>query len=319
MTRSGLAVAAAVLLLLLGASAIALWSQFRREGRLSARLEAVRLAERTGLDANRQGAAVGLSGAVAAAGSAIAKSGLLSRNTLAALEQTLAATNVRGSNALGLFVGMKIFMLFFMPVVAFSLLQHFNMSPLMRNVGTAGAALGGLLAPDWWIGWRYKKYLRAVTNGLADAMDLMVICAEAGLSFEPAMTRVAREIQSAHPAVSQEFGLTASEFRVSADSKVALRNMATRTNLDGIKRMTATLAQTMKYGTPLSDALRVLSAEMRHELLIRYETRAARLPVLLTMPMILFILPCIFLIVGGPAAIQVSHSFHHDQPVQQDR
>jgi tight adherence protein C len=74
--------------------------------------------------------------------------------------------------------------------------------------------------------------------------------------------------------------------------------------------MCQTLAQTLKYGTPLGDALRVLSAEMRHEMLIRYETRAARLPVLLTIPMILFILPCIFLIVGGPAVIQVTHSLH---------
>ena len=86
---------------------------------------------------------------------------------------------------------------------------------------------------------------------------------------------------------------------------MALTNMGVRTGLEGIKRMASVLVQTMKYGTPLSDALRVLSAEMRQEMLIRYETRAARLPVLLTIPMILFILPCIFLIVGGPAAIQV--------------
>ena len=95
------------------------------------------------------------------------------------------------------------------------------------------------------------------------------------------------------------------------DSTVALNNMAVRTGLEGLKRMTSVLVQTMKYGTPLSDALRVLSAEMRQEMLIRFETRAARLPVLLTLPMILFILPCIFLIVGGPAAIQVMGSYHH--------
>lgn len=138
----------------------------------------------------------------------------------------------------------------------------------------------------------------------------MVICAEAGLGFEPAINRVAAEIRQAHPAISEEFGKTASELRVAADSRMALINMGKRTGLESIKRMTSMLVQTMRYGTPLGDALRVLSAEMRQEMLIRYETRAARLPVLLTIPMILFILPCIFLIVGGPAVVQVMKTMH---------
>ena len=93
---------------------------------------------------------------------------------------------------------------------------------------------------------------------------------------------------------------------------MALNNLGSRTGLEGVKRMTSMLAQTMKYGTPLTDALRVLSAEMRHDMLIQFETRAARLPVLLTIPMILFILPCIFMIVGRSGVyIQVMQNFHH--------
>jgi tight adherence protein C len=307
-TKPHLVIALLIILLVLGAGAFGIWYQLRRQSRLTERLEAIRQTDHISLDGSRAESITGIASVVAALGSAVASSGLLSRNTIAGLERTLVSTGIRGSSALGLFLGMKVLMLLFMPVLTLVALLHFDVSPMMRNLGTAGSALVGLLGPDWYVGWKYQRYLSAITFGLADALDLMVICAEAGLSFEPAMSRVAHEIRAAHPAVSQEFGQTASEFRVVADSKIALNNMGTRTNLDGIKRMTQTLAQTLKYGTPLSDALRVLSAEMRHEMLIRYETRAARLPVLLTIPMILFILPCIFLIVGGPAVIQVMHS-----------
>jgi tight adherence protein C len=90
-----------------------------------------------------------------------------------------------------------------------------------------------------------------------------------------------------------------------ADSRVALANMGNRTGIDGLTRLGTTLIQSMQYGTPLSHAMRVLSAEMRQETLTRFETRAARLGVLLTLPMIVFILPCVFMVVGGPAAVQV--------------
>jgi tight adherence protein C len=296
--------------LALGAGASVVWHKLRRQARLAARLSSVRNADSSLSFITGQTQVGGVAGLVASFGSAIARSRILSPNTVAGLEQTLSSTGLRGPSALGLFIGTKLLLLVFMPMLAIAALPGLGLSPLLRNVSIAGAALAGLLGPDWWIGQRYKRYLRALAQGLPDAMDLMVICAEAGLSFEAAITRVAAEIRAAHPAVSQELSQTANELRVAPDSRVALTNMGGRTGVEGIKRMAAVLAQTMKYGTPLSDALRVLSAEMRHEMLIRYETRAARLPVLLTIPMILFILPCIFLIVGGPAAIQVMKSFH---------
>jgi tight adherence protein C len=93
--------------------------------------------------------------------------------------------------------------------------------------------------------------------------------------------------------------------QVMSDSVLALTQLGTRTGLDSLKRIAMTLAQTLQYGTPLTDALRILSADMRQEALVRYEEKAARLPVMLTLPMIVFILPCVFIIVGGPAVIQV--------------
>jgi tight adherence protein C len=308
MSRTSLLAALLVMLVLLGAAVAVVTYSLQRRGRLNARLRAVR---QTGGDAEAAKSDFGAAGLIALIGNAVARSGLLSAKTIGGLEHTLASTGLRGSSALGYFIGAKILLLLLVPLLALDVLQRFEVSSLIRNLCVAGAAVVGLLGPDWWVGRRHRKYLQAVLNGLPDALDLMVICAEAGLGFEPAINRVASEIQTAHPAISQEFGQTASELRIVENSSVALANLGSRTGLEGVKRMTSMLAQTMKYGTPLTDALRVLSAEMRQDMLIRFETRAARLPVLLTIPMILFILPCIFMIVGGPAYIQVMQNFHH--------
>jgi tight adherence protein C len=122
--------------------------------------------------------------------------------------------------------------------------------------------------------------------------------------------RVATELHNAHSEVAEELGQTANELQLISDSRVALTNLGVRTGIDGYKRLGTTLIQTMQYGTPLTEALRQLSAEMRQDSLTRFEARAARLPVLLTMPMILFILPCVFLIAAGPAIIQIMRAFN---------
>ena len=169
----------------------------------------------------------------------------------------------------------------------------------------------GLLAPDWLIGHQRKRYLGRIEHGLPDALDMLVICAQAGLGLGPAIIRVAAELQHSYREIALELEKTANELQVMSDSRMAILNLGTRTGLDSLKRLSTTLAQTLQYGTPLSDALRVLSAEMRQEMLTRFEARAARLPVLLTMPTIIFIMPCVFLIAGGPAMIQMMHTFGH--------
>jgi len=305
-----LALVCALIAVLLWGATEAVLFQLKRQERLRQRLLAIRRPTTALINAGETQQVRGLLGIIGAIGSGVARSGLLSQKTMAELTNTLGASGLRGPGALGVFVGAKLLLLIVMPLLAWVALQRFGLSPLVRNASIAGAALVGLLGPDWWVRRRHKQYLDAIQAGLPDALDLMVICAEAGLGFEPAINRVAVEIRGAHPAISEEFGKTASELRVVSDSRVALVNMGTRTGLDSLKRMGSMLTQTMRYGTPLGDALRVLSAEMRHEMLMRFEARAARLPVLMTIPMILFILPCIFLIVGGPAAIQVMRTMH---------
>jgi tight adherence protein C len=169
----------------------------------------------------------------------------------------------------------------------------------------AAAAGIGLLAPDKIVQHLRKRYLRALEAGMPDAMDMMVICGQAGLGLEASVERVGIEIHHAHPVVAEELIRTAHEMQVNADTRVALANFGKRTGLDSARRLAAMLIQSIQYGTPLSVALRTLSAEQRQEMLARFEAKAGRLPVLLTLPMIIFILPCVFLIVAGPAMVDV--------------
>lgn len=241
-------------------------------------------------------------------GLAVARSGLLSNRTLEELRHTLRMAGIRDKGALAVFVGTKLLSLvgFFAGVLAASRVLRFGM--LHGLIAAAIAAAFGLLLPDILIQQRRKRFIRKVEAGLAEALDLMVICADAGLSLEPGLTRVAAELQLTHPAVSQELTLTAQEMRISGNIRDSLAGLGQRTGLDNLKRLASTLIQTLQYGTPLTQALRTLSAEMRQEQLTRFEERAARLPVLLTLPMILFILPCVFLVVGGPAVLRLFSS-----------
>jgi tight adherence protein C len=184
-------------------------------------------------------------------------------------------------------------------------LRGVSLPPIASIFCVVASGIMGLLFPDMVVRYRRKRYLQRVEQGLPDALDLLVICSQAGLGLTTAITRVAEEMQIGGQEVGLELALAANELQLMADSRVALANMGNRTGIDGLTRLGTTLIQSMQYGTPLSHAMRVLSAEMRQETLTRFETRAARLGVLLTLPMIVFILPCVFMVVGGPAAVQV--------------
>ena len=246
--------------------------------------------------------------AVMELGCAVMQSGLLPGRTRAELQQTLSAAGFRGANALALFVGSKLTMLFGLPLAAWIAANRMELAPLTGLIVTVAAGIFGLVGPDMLIQRMRKNYLKRLETGMSDALDLMVICAQAGLSLEPAMTRVSVELRTVHPEMCAELATTVRELEMMPDSAAALANLGKRTGLESLVRLTSTLIQTMQYGTPLTDSLRTLSNEMRTASLTRFEERAARLPVLLTLPMIMFVLPCVFMIVGGPAAIQIGRS-----------
>lgn len=292
---------------------LALVRHAKREERLRDRL---RMANGTFVARSAQSAAARpMAGAVlarlvASVGARIASSGVLSRKTVDELEKALTVAGMSGRSALGMFIGCKILLLVALPLIAVVVTQNVEMDAMLGNLLPAAAAVVGLVGPDMVVRKLRDGYVKKVEAALPDALDMLLICTQAGLPLEPALTRVALEIRTAHPQIAWEFEQTVNEMQMNSDSRVALTNLGERTGLESVRRLTTTLVQTMQYGTPLGEALRTLGAEMRNETLIRFEEKAARLPVLLTLPMVGFVLPCIFIVVAGPAGLRLAAAFH---------
>ena len=184
-------------------------------------------------------------------------------------------------------------------------------TPIKRYGLVAMTFILSYKAPDLFLNNKIKKRSDAIRKGLPDALDLLVICAEAGLTVDAAFHRVARELGKAYPELGDEFTLTAIELGFLSERRAAFENLAMRVKLDAVKGVVTTMVQTEKYGTPLASALRVLSAEFRNERMMRAEEKAARLPAIMTIPLILFILPTLFVVILGPAACSISDAFKH--------
>jgi tight adherence protein C len=180
-----------------------------------------------------------------------------------------------------------------------------DMTPFKRAAASCAALILGYKAPDLFIQNKISKRSDAIRKGLPDALDLLVICAEAGLTVDAAFARVAKELGRAYPELGDEFQLTGIELSFLTERRQAFENLATRVALEAVRGVVTTMIQTEKYGTPLASALRVLSAEFRNERMMRAEEKAARLPAIMTIPLILFILPVLFIVILGPAACSI--------------
>lgn len=178
-----------------------------------------------------------------------------------------------------------------------------------RFVPAIGAALLGFYAPKLYLKNAGARRAKQLQLALPDGLDLMVICAEAGLSLDATLQRVSRELANSFPELAEEFAITAAELTFLPDRRLAFENLDNRTDSDAIRAIVNTLQQTAKFGTPLAQSLRVLSAESRTARLTRAEEKAARLPAMLTVPMIVFILPTLFIVLLGPAAINMMDTF----------
>jgi tight adherence protein C len=247
---------------------------------------------------------------VSSLGMVVARSGFLSRKTLAEMTATLEAVGFRGGRGLGLFIGAKILMFILVPVILYFLLRNFGTTTFWVSVKIIGGAILGLMLPELYATNRRTKHLKQVEAGVADALDMLVICSDAGLALEAGLARVSAELSGLNSALAMELTQTSRELQIGSDMRRAMDALGQRTGLDTLKRLASTLAQSLQYGTPLTQALRSLSAELRQEALVKFEERAGRLPTLMTIPMILFILPCVFLIVAGPAMINVLATLH---------
>ena len=238
---------------------------------------------------------------------------VLQQSQIDIIKQKLAHAGIRNAELAVYVIGARLVL----PIVLGGLvalvvygLDFFPQWGSMKRYGALCVALAlGYKGPELYLKNIANKRTDAIRKGLPDALDLLVICAEAGLTVDASFNRVAKELGRAYPELGDEFALTAIELSFLTERKMAFDNLAYRVDLEAVKGVVTTMVQTERYGTPLASALRVLSAEFRNERMMRAEEKAARLPAIMTVPLILFILPVLFIVILGPAACSISDAF----------
>ncbi|WP_171904840.1 type II secretion system F family protein [Hoeflea olei] len=230
----------------------------------------------------------------------------------------LRAAGYRTQNALNMFLLARFvlpFVFLLGSVVYVFLLDHLTDKPFtVRMLACIVAAYAGFYTPNLFVSNQSKKRQASIKLAWPDALDLMLICVESGVSIEAAMKRVAEEIAIQSPPLAEEFVLTTAELSYLQDRRVAFENLGNRTGLEAVKSVTQALIQSERYGTPIAQALRVLAQESRDQRMTEAEKKAAALPPKLTVPMILFFLPVLIGVILGPAAIQVMDNFSGGVP-----
>jgi tight adherence protein C len=182
----------------------------------------------------------------------------------------------------------------------------YEKSPLLILL-LAGAI--GFVGPDFYVTWKIRKRQRRLTIGLADALDLLVICVEAGLALDQALIRVSLELRIAHPELSEELDIASAEMRLGKARIEALRELGTRTGVEDIRSLVAMLIQTDKFGTSIAQSLRVHADTLRSKRRQRAEEAAAKTTVKMVPPLVFFIFPALFVAILGPAVILIARQF----------
>jgi tight adherence protein C len=242
----------------------------------------------------------------------VSKLNLLQKSQVGKISHLLVNAGYRSKDAIFVFT----FFQLVCPIVALAValaVAKINFAapfvPKWKPLFVVGMAYLGFKLPGVMvINTRTKRYY-AIQKSLSDTLDLMMICAEAGLSLASSLDRVAKELGATYPEMSEELSLTSIEIGFLPDRKRALTNLAERVDMPEIRGITGVLIQTEKYGTPIAQALRVLAAEFRTQRMLRAEQKAARLPAIMTVPMIIFILPTLFIVVLAPAMIKLADTW----------
>jgi len=297
------------------ATVLAMWQVLRPNNSFERRLEEI--VERK--ETLRQGALAARRGrqrttAVGVMRETVSRLNLLRSKHATEARNMLAQAGIRSRDAMigYLFARITLPFLFGLALLADANVFHLlPIPPQFRYLMPFAGVLIGFYAPIVFLRNAAAKRAKSIKLALPDGLDLMVICAEAGLSLDATLSRVSRELGNGSPELAEELGTTAAELTFLPERRLAFDNLNARTNSDGIRAVVNTLQQTAKFGTPLAQSLRVLAAEMRQARMTRAEEKAARLPALLTVPMILFILPCLFIVLLGPAAIGIIDTFAH--------
>ena len=223
-----------------------------------------------------------------------------------ALAQRLMSAGYRREAAPAIFAGVKVLLLVLVPLIVFLLpIPALDEGPIVQSIfGYLVAAGVGLYGPELWLQQVANKRKLKIVNGFPDALDLLVVCIEAGLGLDAAIFRTGAELALAHPDLCEELHLVSLELRAGLPRAQALTNLGWRADIPEVKSLVALLIQTDRFGTSVGQALRVHSDSMRTQRTQRAEELAGKLPVKLLFPLMFFIFPSIFIVILGPAIIQ---------------
>lgn len=218
---------------------------------------------------------------------------------------------VQSPKAPKLFLGVKVLLTSLFPIlffgVGFAVFGIFD--PAMTIGSLVFCGLLGFYLPELWLMIRTSSRKRRIFDALPDALDLMVVCVEAGMGLDAAITQIGAELRLTHKDLSDEFKLLNLELRAGKSRQAALRNLAVRTAVEEVNSLVTLLVQTDRFGTSVAQALRVYSDSFRTKRYQKAEEMAAKLPVKLVFPVVLFIFPSLFIVILGPAAISIYESF----------
>jgi tight adherence protein C len=222
----------------------------------------------------------------------------------------LAMAGFRGAAAEYTFLAFRLAVpiAFFIFAVVYQFLIIKWNQPVMIKIGIAiAASYLGIKAPELFLKNKTTKRQKELERAFPNTLDLLLICAESGVSIEHAVRKVSQEIGIESISMAEEMGLLAAEMSYLADRRIAFENLGLRTGLESVRSLITVLSQSERYGTPLGAALRVLSQESRDQRMAMAEKKAAALPPTLTVPMILFFLPGLFAAILTPAIVQINH------------
>jgi tight adherence protein C len=242
---------------------------------------------------------------------------ILDAKQRSALGKSLIRAGFRSRRATALLVAAKFFSGLVVGAVAFiyaTAIPTFGQFFVARLFALAAGFIVGMIVPEYGLAYLSGRRRSQISAYLPDALDLLVICTNAGNSLNVGIRRVATETALMCPALSDELMFTANELQLGGESTTALRNFADRVNLPSARSLVSTLVQSQQYGTPITQALRVLSRSERAAHLMAMEEKAAKLPPKMTLPMMLFILPTVVLIAAGPAILTLSSVFGKMHP-----
>lgn len=224
------------------------------------------------------------------------------------IQAQLAMAGYRGQRPVVMFLFFRMLMpllMFVLGLMYVFVIWKPDVGPLLKLLLCLGAAFVGLKLPELYIKNKITKRQQSIRRAFPDAMDLLLICVESGMSIEAAFRKVSEEIGAQSIELAEEFTLTTAEMSYLQDRRTAFENLGARTGIEIIKAVSSALVQAEKYGTPIGQALRVLAQESRDMRMMEAEKKAAALPPKLTVPMIIFFLPVLFVIIMSPAVMQV--------------